>query len=461
VTATLAHQEYELEVHRAYLRAMRAVVRREATPAVDVRGELERELVEVDRAIAALPDDAATRPMLALTRALGLDADTVALVWAAVALAANPPMRVHALELDDRASFGMTLTLFCRMVELPPARARALGLAFVGAHPLVRAGLLLIGHGERVTSAWTLAPARELVAHLAGAPRIDPDCVRLAALADPLHDAAQAAALTAIAEPIATAATAAVFVEGPPLTGRRTAIALASKRPALAVEVARAPNAAALAAMLRALRRETLLVGAIPVVVGVDELAVGEGGKDERALVIAQFVDDSDGPVVLVSARPGLDLGIRAPTVRVAWPVPDVETRARLWGTHGADLDAARTLAIRFPLGAGAIRRAVDSARLLHVGKPALELSDLMAGVRHNIAEKLGTLADRVAVKQSWADLVLADDVLAQVRGLAARVRARPRRLRAVGLPQQDAARRRRGRAVLGAPAPARRWSPG
>jgi hypothetical protein len=129
VTATLAHQEYELEVHRAYLRAMRAVVRREATPAVDVRGELERELVEVDRAIAALPDDAATRPMLALTRALGLDADTVALVWAAVALAANPPMRVHALELDDRASFGMTLTLFCRMVELPPARARALGLA--------------------------------------------------------------------------------------------------------------------------------------------------------------------------------------------------------------------------------------------------------------------------------------------------------------------------------------------
>ncbi len=423
MTATLAHQEYELEVHRAYLRAMRAVVRREATPAVDVRGELERELVEVDRAIAALPDDAATRPMLALTRALGLDADTVALVWAAVALAANPPMRVHALELDDRASFGMTLTLFCRMVELPPARARALGLAFVGAHPLVRAGLLLIGHGERVTSAWTLAPARELVAHLAGAPRIDPDCVRLAALADPLHDAAQAAALTAIAEPIATAATAAVFVEGPPLTGRRTAIALASKRPALAVEVARAPNAAALAAMLRALRRETLLVGAIPVVVGVDELAVGEGGKDERALVIAQFVDDSDGPVVLVSARPGLDLGIRAPTVRVAWPVPDVETRARLWGTHGADLDAARTLAIRFPLGAGAIRRAVDSARLLHVGKPALELSDLMAGVRHNIAEKLGTLADRVAVKQSWADLVLADDVLAQVRGLAARVR--------------------------------------
>ena len=69
-----------------------------------------------------------------------------------MALAANPPMRVHALELDERASFGMTLTLFCRMIELPADRARALGLAFVGAHPLVRAGLVLIGHGDRVTS---------------------------------------------------------------------------------------------------------------------------------------------------------------------------------------------------------------------------------------------------------------------------------------------------------------------
>ena len=107
----------------------------------------------------------------------------------------------------------------------------------------------------------------------------------------------------------------------------------------------------------------------------------------------------------------------------MTWPVPDVATRERLWRSHGADADAAQVLAIRFPLGAGAIRRAVDSARLLHVGKTALDLSELMGGVRHNIAEKLGSLADRIAIKQSWNDLVLADDVLAQVRGLAARVR--------------------------------------
>ena len=421
--APLARTEYELQIHRAYLRAMRAVVRREAKPAVDVRGELERELAEVEAAIAALPDDTAARPMRALARAIALDDDTVDLVWAAVALAANPPMRVHALELDDRASYGLTLTLFARMVELPPDRARALGLAFLGDHPLLRRGLLLIGHGDRVASAWTLAPARELVAHLAGAPRVDPDCVRLTAPTEIIHDEAQVAALTAIREPMTTGAPVALFVEGAALTGRRTAVALASPRAMLAIEVGRAPSAAALAAQLRALRRETLLVDAVPVIVGVDELGGGESGKDERVLLVRQFVDDIDGPVVLVANRAGVDLGSRTPTVRVTWPVPDVATRERLWRSHGADADAAQVLAIRFPLGAGAIRRAVDSARLLHVGKTALDLSELMGGVRHNIAEKLGSLADRIAIKQSWNDLVLADDVLAQVRGLAARVR--------------------------------------
>ncbi|MEZ4403135.1 MAG: ATP-binding protein [Kofleriaceae bacterium] len=422
MTTALARREYELQIHRAYLRAMRAVVRREERPAVDVRAQLEAELLEVEAGLAALPDDPA-RPMVALASALALDADTIELVWAAVALAANPPMRVHAVELDERASYGLTLTLYCRMVELPPDRARALGLTFIADHPLVRRGLLHVGHGDRVTAAWTLAPARELVAHLAGLPRQDPDCAPLTAPAEVIHDAAQAAAITAIAEPLATGAPLVLFVEGAALTGRRTAVALASARPTLAIELARAPSALALAAQLRALRRETLLHGAVPVVFGVDELAAGEGSRDERAPLITQFLDDTDGPVVVISTRAGLDLGTRSPSVRVTWPVPDVATRERLWQAHGADAEAAQQLATRFPLGAGAIRRAVDSARLLHVGRAHLRLTELLGGVRHNIAEKLGTLADRVAVKQGWADLVLADDVMAQVRGLVARVR--------------------------------------
>ncbi|HVV87589.1 MAG TPA: ATP-binding protein, partial [Kofleriaceae bacterium] len=150
---------------------------------------------------------------------------------------------------------------------------------------------------------------------------------------------------------------------------------------------------------------------------------------DERARVLAQFLDGARGPVVLVSTRAGVDVGARLPSVRVDWPVPDVATRIRLWtAAVGAPADDGgdHQLAVRFPLGAGAIRRAVESARLLARGRGAggaLTSADLMAGVRHNIAERLGTVAERIQVKQRWDDLVLADDAMSQVKAVVARVR--------------------------------------
>ena len=209
-------------------------------------------------------------------------------------------------------------------------------------------------------------------------------------------------------------------------------MALAAAGPTLAVELARAPTAAALTTLLLTLRRESLLRGAVPVVVGLEELALGEGPRDERARILAQFLDSARRPVVLVSTKPGVDVGARLPSVRVEWPVPDVATRIKLWaaqvgpstGEPGAADD--HQLAQRFPLGAGAIRRAVESARLLARGRgatSALTTADLMAGVRHNIAERLGTVAERIAVKQRWDDLVLAEDAMSQVKAVVARVR--------------------------------------
>ena len=56
-------------------------------------------------------------------------------------------------------------------------------------------------------------------------------------------------------------------------------MALAASGLALAVELARAPTAAALTTLLLTLRRESLLRGAVPVVVGLEELALGEGPR--------------------------------------------------------------------------------------------------------------------------------------------------------------------------------------
>ena len=421
--SSLARVEYDLQLHRVLVRAMRAVLRRGRRDEAEL-APIEQDLADLAARIAALPDDADARPMLALAARLRLDPDEIDFLWTAVALASNPLLRVHAAELDDLANQGLTTSLYCRIAELSAERSRRLGLALISGHPAVHHGLLRIGRSEGIPSAWPMVAATELVCHLAAEPRVDPSFARLERLPSAIHDPAQADALARIAEAIASRVPLALFVEGPDLTGRRTAVALAATQPVLAVDLLQhPPGAEALVDVLVALRRECLLRGAIPLIAGLDDVAGGEA-RDGRVRVIAQFLDSARGPVVLVTSRPGIDVGARLPSVRVAWPVPDVATRIRLWSALAGAGDHT-DLAVRFALGAGAIARAVASSRLLAGTPPGAPVTSaaLMMGVRQNIAERLGSVAERVTVKQTWDDLVLADDTLTQVRALTARVR--------------------------------------
>ena len=128
---------------------------------------------------------------------------------------------------------------------------------------------------------------------------------------------------------------------------------------------------------------------------------------------------------MLVAATPSLDLGTQRALVRVAWPVPDLATRALLWhAISDAPPDAALdALALRYAIGPGTIARAFASARLLAPDEPTLSVATLAAGLRHNIAERLGGVASRVEVTQSWDDLVLAEETHDQVSMLIARLR--------------------------------------
>jgi len=71
-------------------------------------------------------------------------------------------------------------------------------------------------------------------------------------------------------------------------------------------------------------------------------------------------------------------------------------------------------------LGPGGILAAVATARRLNAAPP--DLAAVVTGVRDNIAERMGGLAQRVEVKQGWDELVLGPDTLEQIRGLSARV---------------------------------------
>jgi AAA+ superfamily predicted ATPase len=441
-----ARREYDLQLHAALLRTMRAVIDSQApstsaTPtatttasaSTTVRAQLETELASMERELAALPADDLARPMRALASRQAWTDDETGFMWTAIALAVNPRMLVHARALDETANRGLSASLYARIAALDPAAARALGLAFLPGRGASRAGLLGAASGEWVPSAVPWVPSSELVQYAAGEPSHDPRCAEVRVPSTDVElDEAQRTTVQHIASILATGRPLVLHVEGPPLTGRRTAVMLAAAGPVLALDLARlAPAPQLLADALVALRREAALRGAVPVIAGVEELVSAEGNRDPRMRLLAQHLDNADGPVVLVTTWRGLDIGSRHPAVHVEWDVPDVTTRAALWRSIADPQQRATTadleqLAIRFPIGAGAIARATASAHVLAGSTTTgrtLTATELGAGVRQNIAESMGEQAERIVVRQSWDDLVLGEDVLAQVHSLVARVR--------------------------------------
>ena len=100
-------------------------------------------------------------------------------------------------------------------------------------------------------------------------------------------------------------------------------------------------------------------------------------------------------------------------------------------------------VALSYRLGAGGIRAAAQSASEYAATRSPggeLALHDIVQGVRTNIAERLGELAERIEVKQTWDDLVLAPDTMDQVRTDHRACAACASSFRKVGLSPKDAA---------------------
>ncbi|HRC56531.1 MAG: ATP-binding protein [Myxococcales bacterium] len=433
---SLAQREYRLQLQAVLLRTMRAALLGRRRPAVEDDAALGRildDLAAVESELAMLPDDARQRPMLALAQRLGWTQEETSFLWSVVALHVNPRMMVHARGLDDTSPRGISLALHSRIAELESEPACELGLRMMPGHSSVRSGLVLPARGEWVAAAQPWVPAVELVHYLAGMGSMASGLTVVEApselLAEGLLDDEQQQAVAQIHSILAMNSPFVLYVEGAELTGRRTAISLATGGPALSIDLAQlSPSVESLDAALSALRREAALRGVVAIIVGVEELVSAEGGRDARMRVLARHLDLADRPVVLITTWRGLDVGCQLPSVRVTWSTPDAETRTRLWRKLAGPSDEPevefRQLAHRFALGAGAIRRAVASARVL-AGLDShglLTVADLQAGVRQNIAERMGGLAERIAIRQSWDELVLSEDILSRVRALVGRV---------------------------------------
>jgi hypothetical protein len=406
----MSGDELALRVEAVYVRALLAVAERDKL--VDTIEPLRARRDRIDARVAQLPPGA----MHDLAARLALTPSHVDFLWAAIAVSIEPRLTVHVESLGGTPGRrGLSVAIYQRITGLEAGPGRELALWLACTNPLVAGGLLVpVGEAATPAARTYLAPAR-LCAHLGGDKMVDAGLISIAPEAGLLFDAAQDRALESLARVLAGPAVALVVVEGAQGSGRTAAVAHAARRSLVMLGVARLGSGALVEGLL-ALRRECELGDLLPAISDLEH--IGEGG----AALVGGFLDSFPTTIVVITSQIGISLGTSRPVVRVRWPVPDTPIRRALWdalaGHPPGDLDA---LAQRYRVGPGTIDRAVASARLLVPG--TLTVDDLTIGLRHNIAEELGGLAQRVEVTQSWDDLVLADDTRDQVHALIARVR--------------------------------------
>jgi hypothetical protein len=193
-------------------------------------------------------------------------------------------------------------------------------------------------------------------------------------------------------------------------------------------------DGADLGRLAQAIAREAVLWHAVLLLDGVDQLAAdNDSGRPERAGAIeAAILADYTGPVAATSprtdARPvRFDRGL----VFIDLAVPPESARATIWqralGAQGS-VDTAERAASRYPVTGGIIERAAASAiARAHARGEVVSADDIHAGVRSTLDVKLSTLGVRIAWRQTWADLVLPEDSLDEVKEFIARVRHRRR----------------------------------
>lgn len=177
---------------------------------------------------------------------------------------------------------------------------------------------------------------------------------------------------------------------------------------------------------LRLVLREAWLGGDLLYIHGVDAWPV----ESSFATLLAALLREPHVPVLLgaTSHIPADLLGVAVP---LALPMPDASQRLAYWqaglAQHRASLPVAeaRTLAARFRLAPPQIAAAVADACLRAHGAPSR--SALEAAAREQSGDALTLVTDKVDARATWDDIVLAPEVLAQLRELCGRVERRER----------------------------------
>ncbi len=375
--------------------------------------------------LAELPPVVDDGPMMQLARRFDLQPEHVELIWTIVACSVDGRVLPHLETLGGgHARRGLSVAVYAMLAELADDTVAALAHWLASPNPLVADGLISTSEAVSAAARAYVASPR-LVSYLRGEDHAAMPLRIVSAPAQLLHDTAQLATISAISAALSPSSRAIIVIEGPAGSGRITAGACAANAPLIVLDLARLANDG-LADGLVALRRESTLRGLVPVIANAD-YTLGDGHREPRRL-IGELTEHLRGPLIVTTSLPGLDIGTQRAVVRIPWAVASTEVRGKLWeravASIGAEVDGElTTLAHRYRVGPAAIERAVASVQFLLPAGSRVSAQHLVTGLRHNIAERLAGLAQRVEVTQSWDDLVIADDIRDLIQALIGRIR--------------------------------------
>jgi len=183
--------------------------------------------------------------------------------------------------------------------------------------------------------------------------------------------------------------------------------------------------------------REALLQNAALYWTGFDALLADDRRAEREALV--RLLEERCGLTFLAGDAAWEPAGALhgVPFMRVEFPRPTYDERARLWATsldgnapRGNDVDLG-ALAIKFRFSGGQIRDAAATARNLARWRDPengrVTMADLYAASRQHSNRRLATLARKIVPHYTWDDIVLPPDRLEQLREICNYVRYRAR----------------------------------
>jgi hypothetical protein len=162
---------------------------------------------------------------------------------------------------------------------------------------VLECGLLRATEDGPAIASLAIAADDRLLSHLSGSQRSVAPVVALTAPADALHDARSISAIQTLRWLLVQRNDLVVIIEGPVGSGRRSAAAIATAGPCLAID-ARGSTPQGVELALRALRRELALVDAVPALVDIDDVL---SNPDATQAVVA-FITATPGPVILITA---------------------------------------------------------------------------------------------------------------------------------------------------------------